>query len=87
MQRAWGRRALTRSACVTSVEPDAKKYRDVRNALANGGWSVVRWRGPHEIWAHPDRENRIVLAGKDGDSVPVGTLGSIRRASSLDHLQ
>ncbi|MDQ3678268.1 MAG: hypothetical protein M3401_15970 [Actinomycetota bacterium] len=29
----------------------------------------------------------MVVAGKDGDSVPVGTLSSIRRASGLEHLR
>jgi len=64
-----------------------KRYRDVRKALAEAGWSVVRQRGSHEIWAHPEREQRIVVAGKDGDTVPVGTLGSIRRASGLEQLR
>jgi predicted RNA binding protein YcfA (HicA-like mRNA interferase family) len=49
--------------------------------MAGGG------RGSHEIWAHPDRDQRLVVAGKDSDTVPVGTLGSIRRASGLKHLR
>ncbi len=64
-----------------------KKYKEVRKALADAGWRVVRHRGSHEIWAHPDHEDRIVVAGKDGDTVPVGTLSSIRRASGLEHLR
>jgi len=47
----------------------------------------MRQRGSHEIWAHPDHENRIVVAGKDRDTVPVGTLSSIPRASGLEHLR
>jgi predicted RNA binding protein YcfA (HicA-like mRNA interferase family) len=65
----------------------AKKYRDVRRALIAAGWMVVRQSGSHEVWAHPDRQGRIVVAGKDSDTVPVGTLGSIRRASGLDDLR
>jgi len=64
-----------------------KKFRDVRKALAEAGWSVVRRSGSHEIWAHPGREERIVVAGKGSDTVPVGTLASIRRASRLEHLR
>jgi predicted RNA binding protein YcfA (HicA-like mRNA interferase family) len=68
--------------------PDvAKKYKDVRKAPVDAGWSVARQRGSHEVWAHPDRDDRIVVAGKDSDTVPVGTLGSIRRASGLEHLR
>jgi len=48
----------------------------VRKALADAGWSLVRQRGSHEIWAHPDHESRIVVAGKDSGTVPVGTLSS-----------
>ncbi len=65
----------------------AKKYKDVRKALIDAGWRVVRQTGSHEIWAHPNHEARIVVAGKGGDTVPGGTLGSIRRASGLEHLR
>jgi predicted RNA binding protein YcfA (HicA-like mRNA interferase family) len=64
-----------------------KKYSEVRAALIDAGWHVVRQHGSHEVWAHPDREDRIVVAGKDRDSVPPGTLGSIRRASGLEDLR
>lgn len=65
----------------------AKKYREIRRALLAAGWSVARQSGSHEVWAHPDHQQRIVVAGKDSDTVPVGTLGSIRRASGLDELR
>ena len=55
--------------------------------LIANGWNVVRQTGSHEVWAHPDRDDRIVVAGKNSDTVPVGTLGSIRRASGLEELR
>jgi predicted RNA binding protein YcfA (HicA-like mRNA interferase family) len=64
-----------------------KKYKEVRAALIEAGWTVVRQRGSHEVWAHSRHDTRIVIAGKDSDSVPVGTLGSIRRASGLENLR
>jgi predicted RNA binding protein YcfA (HicA-like mRNA interferase family) len=64
-----------------------KKYKEVNKALAEAGWSVVRQSGSHEVWAHPERENRIVVAAKDGDTVPVETPSSIRRASGLEYLR
>jgi predicted RNA binding protein YcfA (HicA-like mRNA interferase family) len=64
-----------------------KKYKEVRRALLDARWQVIRKRGSHEIWAHPDRDERLVVAGKDSDTVPAGTLGSIRRASGLEHLR
>jgi predicted RNA binding protein YcfA (HicA-like mRNA interferase family) len=65
----------------------AKKYREVRTALLDAGWLVVRQRGSHEIWAHFEHDARVIVAGKDSDSVPIGTLASIRRATGLEHLR
>lgn len=64
-----------------------KKYREVRSALLDAGWGVLRQRGSHEVWGKPGQDARIVVAGKDSDTVPVGTLSSIRRASGLEHLR
>lgn len=55
----------------------SKKYWEVRLALEEAGWEVVRQRGSHEVWSRPDEAARIVVAGKDSDTVPVGTLSSI----------
>jgi predicted RNA binding protein YcfA (HicA-like mRNA interferase family) len=63
------------------------KYREVRRALSAAGWRVVRQRGSHEVFAHPDHPRRIIVAGKENDTVPAGTLGSIRRVSGLEHLR
>ena len=64
-----------------------KKYREVRRALLDAGWHVLRQRGSHEVWGKPGQDARIVVSGKDSDTVPVGTLSSIRRASGLEHLR
>jgi predicted RNA binding protein YcfA (HicA-like mRNA interferase family) len=64
-----------------------KKYREVRAALEAAGWTVVRQRGSHEVWAHSEKPDRIVVAGKDSATVPPGTLCSIRRASGIEDLR
>jgi predicted RNA binding protein YcfA (HicA-like mRNA interferase family) len=64
-----------------------KKYREVRAALKEAGWQVLRQRGSHEVWGKPGEAARIVVAGKESDTVPIGTLSSIRRASGLEHLR
>jgi len=69
------------------MELGAVRRHALMEALAEAGWSVVRQRGSHEVWAHRDRANRIVVAGKHGDTVPGGTLGSIARASGRKHLR
>ncbi len=65
----------------------AKSYREVRRELLKAGWRVVRQAGSHEIWAHQGRPERIVVAGRGGQTVPKGTLASIRRASGLEQLR
>ena len=41
-----------------------KKYREVRTALQEAGWQVLRQRGSHEVWGQPGEDARIVVAGK-----------------------
>jgi predicted RNA binding protein YcfA (HicA-like mRNA interferase family) len=65
----------------------AEEVRGREEGAHRCGLPVVRQAGSHEVWAHADHEARIVVAGKDRDTVPVGTLGSIRRASGLEHLR
>jgi len=65
----------------------AKKYRDVRKALRDDGWRLLRQRGSHEVWAHPARHGRVILAGKNSDMVPVGILSRIRRDTGLKELR
>jgi len=48
---------------------------------------VLRQRGSHEVWGKPGESARIVVAGENSDTVPVGTLASIRRASGLEQLR
>ena len=64
-----------------------KKYREIRSALKAAGWEVLRQRGSHEVWGKAGETTRIVVAGKNSDTVPSGTLSSIRRASGLEHLR
>jgi predicted RNA binding protein YcfA (HicA-like mRNA interferase family) len=64
-----------------------KKYREVRFALRRAGWRIVRQRGSHEVRGKSGERTRIVVAGKDSDTVPVGTLSIIRKASGLEHLR
>jgi hypothetical protein len=57
-------------------------------AGAAGRWLATRASTRlARVWAHSERPGRIVVAGKESDTVPAGTLGSIRRASGLEHLR
>jgi predicted RNA binding protein YcfA (HicA-like mRNA interferase family) len=65
----------------------AKKFREVRKALKESGWEMVRQTGSHETWREADGRRIVTVAGKDSDTVPVGTLAAIRRATGLEHLR
>jgi len=64
-----------------------KKYREVRIVLREAGWRLARQRGSHEVWIHPENPRLVIVAGKNSDTVAVGTLSSIRRASGLEQLR
>ena len=64
----------------------AKKFRQVRNALAAEGWTRVRQTG-RTTWESADGTRVVTVAGKDSDTVPVGTLAAIRRATGIKDLR
>jgi len=64
-----------------------KKYREVRKLLRDANWSRVRQTGSHETWQSPDGQRFVTVAGKDSDTVPIGTLGAMRRITGLDELR
>ncbi|MDQ3936702.1 MAG: type II toxin-antitoxin system HicA family toxin [Actinomycetota bacterium] len=59
----------------------------MRKALRQAGWRPVRQRGSHEVWKHPRRPGQVIVAGKDNETVPVGTLSNMRRTSGLEELR
>jgi predicted RNA binding protein YcfA (HicA-like mRNA interferase family) len=66
----------------------AKKYREVRKALRQDGWSVIRVTGSHERWGHPDgRRTTVAGTGKGNQEVPRSTLAKIRRQTGLEDLR
>ena len=66
----------------------AKSYREVRRILAAHGYVVVRRRGSHEQWQDASGVTVTVASGgKGGQTVPVGILRSIRRATGIEELR
>jgi len=63
------------------------KVREVIDALERNGWRLVRQRGSHRHFRHPDVPLVVTVAGKPNTTVPPGTLGSIRRTSGLEELR
>jgi predicted RNA binding protein YcfA (HicA-like mRNA interferase family) len=53
------------------------KVRDVIRRIEGDGWRFERQRGSHRVYKHPSKPGIVVVAGKRGDDVPVGTLENI----------
>ena len=63
-----------------------KTYGQVRQALRDAGWRVVRQKGSHQFWVSPDGTRAVSVAGKDSDTMVAGTLASTRRRTGLEDL-
>ena len=54
--------------------PRGTTARQLINALHQDGFAVVRTRGSHRIYRHPDGRRVVVAYHRLGDSFPIGTL-------------
>jgi predicted RNA binding protein YcfA (HicA-like mRNA interferase family) len=53
--------------------------------LVNDGWYLVRTRGSHRQYKHPDKPGTVTVAGIPSVEVPKGTLSAIPKQSGLKH--
>ena len=58
--------------------------REVIKILERDGWSLVRTRGSHCHFKHPEKLGIVTVAGNLGNEVPIGTLKSIWRQAQLE---
>ena len=47
------------------------------------GWYLARTKGSHRVYKHAAKAGRVVVAGKSGEEVPIGTLISILKQAGL----
>ena len=47
------------------------------------GWSLVRTRGSHRQFRHPNKPGTVTIAGKLSDDLPWGTWASIMKQAGL----
>lgn len=59
------------------------KVRQVIQILEQDGWYLVRSRGSHRQYKHPDKQGLVTVAGKPGDDLAPGTLNSIMKQAGL----
>ena len=59
------------------------KIRDVIKMIERNGWYLVRTRGSHRQFKHPEKPGLVTIPGKPGDELAPGTLNSILKQSGL----
>jgi predicted RNA binding protein YcfA (HicA-like mRNA interferase family) len=59
------------------------KVRDVIATLEADGWRLVRTKGSHRQFRHPNKSGTVTVAGKASIDVPAGTLASIWKQAGL----
>jgi predicted RNA binding protein YcfA (HicA-like mRNA interferase family) len=59
------------------------KVGELLRKLHDAGWVLVRVRGDHRQYKHPDRPGLVTVPGKPSDDVRPGTLNSILKHAGL----
>lgn len=59
------------------------KVRDAIRTVEADGWQLIRTKGSHRQFKHPEKPGRVTIAGKPSDDLPPGTWGSILKQSGL----
>jgi predicted RNA binding protein YcfA (HicA-like mRNA interferase family) len=60
------------------------KTGDVIKALEADGWYVVRTRGSHRQFKHPEKPGLVTVPGKLSKDLAIGTLRSIWKQAQLE---
>jgi predicted RNA binding protein YcfA (HicA-like mRNA interferase family) len=53
------------------------KIKELIKNLKKDGWEMVRMRGSHRQYRHPEKSGTVTVAGKPSADIPPGTLASI----------
>lgn len=59
------------------------KVREVIRLIETDGWYFIRQRGSHRQYGHPTKPGRVTIAGRPGEDMAPGTLGSVLRQAGI----
>ena len=59
------------------------KFKELVDLLKSDGWVLVRQKGSHQQYHHPEKEGTVTVAGKANKDVPKGTLNNILKQAKL----
>ena len=57
--------------------------REIVRPLERDGWRLVRTRGSHRVFKHPDKQGIVVVAGRPGVDMPQGTWHNVMKQAGL----
>lgn len=59
------------------------KVREVIARLQSDGWQLVRTKGSHRQFHHPNKPGTVTVSGNLGVEMPPGTLSSVWKQAGL----
>ncbi|MDO9536120.1 MAG: type II toxin-antitoxin system HicA family toxin [Bacillota bacterium] len=59
------------------------KIREIIKLIEKDGWYLVRQKGSHKQYKHPEKWGRVTIAGNQNDDLATGTLNSILKQAGL----
>jgi predicted RNA binding protein YcfA (HicA-like mRNA interferase family) len=59
------------------------KVRDTIKLIEADGWKLVRTRGSHRHFKHPNKPGLVTIAGHPSIDIPPGTFNSILKQAGL----
>ena len=59
------------------------KVRDAIRVIEQDGWTLVRTRGSHRQYRHPEKPGTVTIAGKPAHDLPRGTWASVMKQAGL----
>ena len=59
------------------------KVREAIRTVERDGWVLVRTRGSHRQYKHPEKPGRVTIAGNLGTDLTIGTWRSILKQAGL----
>ena len=59
------------------------KVREAIRLVTKDGWTLVRTRGSHCQYKHPEKSGQVTIPGKPGADLPPGTWKSIIKQAQL----
>lgn len=59
------------------------KVREVIKLIEDDGWYLVRTKGSHRQFKHPQKPGTVTVSGNLGKDMPPGTLNSVKKQAQI----